>query len=190
MVDFHKEVKLQNYVSRTISKRRWGFLSSRCLCRWRNQAPTTNPREWIRSPGSRLHATFEILFYWSRVDVQCCVSFRCAAKWFIYVYVYECSFLWMCIYVFKPCSFEVSRSQALYSRFLRAHTLPKVDGANPIFLEKDVSAWVDPRTLGCGLSIFSTLPCGGQPLRHLPLANVLQLVQKCVVNPAGPLLNA
>lgn len=96
----------------------------------------------------------------------------------------------MCLYVFKPFSFEVSRSQALYSMLLRNYALPKVYGANPIFLEKDVSARVDTRTPGCGLSIFSTPPYGGQPLKHLPLANVLQLVQKCIVNPAGPLLNA
>ena len=129
----------------------------------------------LPTPGSELGALgldsmppLKIYFYWSRVDLQCCVSFRCPAKWFLYVYVYECTYLWMCIYVFKPCSFEVSRSQALYSRFLRAHALPKVDGANLTFLEKDVSARVDPRTLGCGLSIFSSLPCGGQPLGHLP----------------------
>lgn len=96
----------------------------------------------------------------------------------------------MCLYVFKAFSFEVSGAQALYSRLLRDYALPKVYGANPIFLEKDMSARVDTMTLGCGLSIFSTPPYGGQPLRHLPLANVLQLVQKFIVNPAGPLLNA
>ena len=27
-------------------------------------------------------------FYWSKVDLQCCISFRCIAKWFSYIYIY------------------------------------------------------------------------------------------------------
>ena len=27
-------------------------------------------------------------FYWSIVDLQCCVSFRCSAKWISYIYIY------------------------------------------------------------------------------------------------------
>ena len=27
-------------------------------------------------------------FYWSIVDLQCCVSFRCTAEWFSYIYTY------------------------------------------------------------------------------------------------------
>ena len=30
----------------------------------------------------------KILFYWSIVDVQCCVHFCCTAKWFSYTYIY------------------------------------------------------------------------------------------------------
>ena len=36
-------------------------------------------------------ATFLIfcsLFYWSIVDLQCCVNFYCTAKWFSYTYIY------------------------------------------------------------------------------------------------------
>ena len=36
------------------------------------------------------------VFYWKIVDLQCCISFRCAAKWFIficaYIYCFSCSF--------------------------------------------------------------------------------------------------
>ena len=31
---------------------------------------------------------WRVFFYWSIVDLQCHVSFRCTAKWFIYIYVY------------------------------------------------------------------------------------------------------
>ena len=31
-------------------------------------------------------------FYWIIVDLQCCVSFRCTAKWFSYTYTYIHSF--------------------------------------------------------------------------------------------------
>ena len=32
------------------------------------------------------------IFYWSVVDLQCCVSFRCIAQWFSYTYI-------ICIYI-------------------------------------------------------------------------------------------
>ena len=31
---------------------------------------------------------FILFFNWSIVDVQCCVSFRCTAKWFSYIYIH------------------------------------------------------------------------------------------------------
>ena len=35
---------------------------------------------------------FFFFFNWSRADLQCCVSFRCTAKWFSYTYINICSF--------------------------------------------------------------------------------------------------
>ena len=35
---------------------------------------------------------FKKNFYWSIVDLQCCVSFRCTAKWINYTYTYIHSF--------------------------------------------------------------------------------------------------
>ena len=32
--------------------------------------------------------TFKTIFYWCIVDLQCCVSFRCTAKWYRYIYRY------------------------------------------------------------------------------------------------------
>ena len=36
-------------------------------------------------------AVFYLIVYWSIVDWQCCVSFRCVAKWFSCIYVSVCS---------------------------------------------------------------------------------------------------
>ena len=38
-------------------------------------------------------AFFKNNFYWSIVDLQCCVNFRCIAKWISYTYAYIHSFL-------------------------------------------------------------------------------------------------
>ena len=36
---------------------------------------------------------FPINFYWSMVDLQCCVNFCCTELWFIYIYTHTHSFL-------------------------------------------------------------------------------------------------
>ena len=34
---------------------------------------------------------FIFILYWSMVDLQHCISFRCMAKWFSYIYTYICT---------------------------------------------------------------------------------------------------
>ena len=40
----------------------------------------------------------KVFFYWSRADLQCCVSFRCTAKWFSYTYIYIYSLKCFCFF--------------------------------------------------------------------------------------------
>ena len=35
------------------------------------------------------HFMLSIIFYWGIVDLQCCVNFCCAAKWFSYTYIHS-----------------------------------------------------------------------------------------------------
>jgi len=46
---------------------------------------------FIKIAWSKEHSTnvfVFLFFYWSRVDLQCGVSFRCIAKWTSYIYIY------------------------------------------------------------------------------------------------------
>ena len=42
-------------------------------------------------------------FYWSIVDSQCCVSFRCTAKWFHFYIIYTYSAYMIDIYIYHIC---------------------------------------------------------------------------------------
>ena len=46
--------------------------------------------DWRKLPVWALIYLFilKFIFYWTIVDLQCCVSFRCMAKWFICMYTY------------------------------------------------------------------------------------------------------
>ena len=53
---------------------------------------------------------FIIYLYWSIVDLQCCVSFWCTAKWFSYIYIY--------IYIYIYNLFKIFLSIMVYHRIL------------------------------------------------------------------------
>ena len=52
---------------------------------------------------THLTEIFFNLFYWSIVDLQCCVNFCCTAQWFSYTYIY--------IYILVHILFHYSLSQ-------------------------------------------------------------------------------
>jgi len=41
-----------------------------------------------------------MFFHWSIADSQCCVSFRCTAKWFNYIYIYTYMYLYTRTYTY------------------------------------------------------------------------------------------
>jgi len=45
-----------------------------------------------------------LYFYWSTIDLKCCISFRYTAKWFSYIYVYMYIFSYIkvcvCVYIY------------------------------------------------------------------------------------------
>ena len=51
-------------------------------------------------PGSTAHVLF--FLNWSMVDLQCCVSFRCTAKWFsMCIYIYTHAYTCMCLFFYR-----------------------------------------------------------------------------------------
>ena len=78
-------------------KQAWGFDLWTIVC-WPLYYSGTPGRNWdpqvevIRrefwAPVKEWSFFFFNLFYWSTVDLQCCVNFCCIAKWFSYTYMY------------------------------------------------------------------------------------------------------
>ena len=62
-----------------------------------DQGSNPRPLHWqadsqpLRHQGSPRYYFFKN-FYWSIVDLQCCIGFRCTAKWISYTYIYIHSF--------------------------------------------------------------------------------------------------
>ena len=70
---------------------------------WKRRVLTTGPpgNSLIISYNNQIflilpfHSSF---FNWSTVDLQCHVSFRCTAQWFIYIYISMNIYIWTYIY--------------------------------------------------------------------------------------------
>ena len=65
-------IKAQRMVHRILESRGWGVIMESSIFR------------------QRFFFFFRlfICFYWAIVNLQCCVSFKCTAKWFSYTYIY------------------------------------------------------------------------------------------------------
>ena len=52
-------------------------------------------RDYLESVGQfrqcSYYKFFWLFFHWNRIDLQCCVSFRCTAAWFSYTYTHSIS---------------------------------------------------------------------------------------------------
>ena len=42
----------------------------------------------VSFPVDHLLKKFFLILYWHIIDLQCCMSFRCTAKWFSYAYIH------------------------------------------------------------------------------------------------------
>ena len=67
------------------------------------------------------------IFYWSIVDLQCCFSLRCTAKWFNYTYIHSFSGLFSHISYYRTfSSLLLLFSRSVVSDSLRPHGLQHV----------------------------------------------------------------
>ena len=75
------------FFRRTLSKLKFpGQGSNRCHSSIQSHSSHTT-----RSITHWATREFQLVFFffnWSIVDLQCCISFRCTAKWFRYIYIY------------------------------------------------------------------------------------------------------
>ena len=55
-------------------------------------------------PAKLVWSLWIFLRNWSIVDLQCCVSFRCTAKWFVYIYIYIYIYIYSFIKIHFHCS--------------------------------------------------------------------------------------
>ena len=81
-----------NWSNPSLKGRKYHRFEKKGDCLFRVQVPTFGP--FSHDQDSPFFSPLVLIFilYWCMVDLQCCVSFRCTAKWFSYAYTYIHSF--------------------------------------------------------------------------------------------------
>ena len=85
----HCQTAAGNFLPRVTSRERLHKARGRAKCPGLNHHYT----DFELSAGSGVHFSlfFKVILCWSIVDLQFCVSCRCTAKWFSYIYIYSFS---------------------------------------------------------------------------------------------------
>ena len=85
--------------------------------------------------------SFKNNFYWDIVDLQCCVSFRCIAKWISFTDTYICSFLRLFSHIghYRVWSRDPCASSRFFSGIYFMYRNVSVLPSLPVYLSPSLS---------------------------------------------------